>query len=101
MSPVIVKLPELIIGILLPANVTLYKELQNKKALVWIDVTLFGMVILVKDTHPWNMALLKVVMLLGKVTVTKYTQSWNAAWPMLVTPFGMIIFVKLQDRNTA
>jgi len=70
----------------LGSTVILEREEQFEKAMLPMDVTLAGMMILARDVHPWKALLSMVMMLSGLVTVVRKGQLANAASLMRSVP---------------
>lgn len=69
-------------------------EEHNKNAALPMPVTLYGMVISVKEVHPWNAASPILMTLSGMVKPGKEKHCINAAFPILASPFDRVTLPK-------
>ena len=84
-----------------PRNVALAKLVHTPNALLSTEMTLSGIVIVVKFVQPQNALFLIKATLFGNVIDDRLVHSKNAKVPIEVTLFGIVIVVRfVQPENT-
>ena len=83
----------------LSSNVTVFNAVQLENKLLFMLVTLFGMVMLVNEVQSINAAPPMLITPFGMIMLVNEVLDPNAAVPMLVTVEGMFILCRPETAN--